>query len=414
MSKLNKHWEALFQKYDILNQIGINGFFDITAKQIKEFHEPRLMCKMDFREQVAKPFAENNLSILAIENGLYRIAKTDAFLDIDLHSLNNKEIQEFQLPDHIETLGLDNIKGESQALDAAMASGMINALIGEDNFLTIRGRRRSSEFEIILSYGNYQSTSYPISGVQIEVDGGYESKNCLALIEAKMRIGISDNMNVRQLLYPHIHFENTTKKTVKTYVMFYEKGGLYTFIPMIYVNQKASLDYANTTKFRLIEIQKPNNTNVLPTNLPAPNNNFPFPQADYFDRVIYTLLKIYELQPISKYELFSNIPVVPRQYDYYFNTLRWFNLAAQTSRSQPVTLTELGEIFVLANEKERLNGFAKMFYMDFLVKFIINNEKTTPTLEVLQKYKMNETTFNRRRSTVIQWHKYFSQNSSLG
>lgn len=409
LTKIEIHWRKLFDKYQIIDHVENEGSFDITADQIKEFHEPRLMCKMDFREQVPTPFSDNNLSILAIENGLYRIAKTDTFLEIDLSAMNQAEIKEFSLPIFIETLGIDIITGESQALDAAMASGMIDELIGEQSFLTIRGRRRSSQFEISLSHGNHQPNIYPISGVQIEIDGGYESENCLALIEAKMRIGISDNMNIRQLLYPHIHFENTIQKTVKTYVMFYEKGGIYTFIPMNYINNKAKLNYTNAIKYRLVENHRSSVQNLFSEELPTPNNKFPFPQADDFEKVLYTLLKLYELQPVLKSELFSEIPIVPRQHDYYFNALRWLNLAEQEGKSQPVSLTELGELLVLTSENERLICFSKIFYKDELVQFMTENPTGMASTETLSKYNINETTFKRRRSSVLKWHTYFSE-----
>ena len=38
---VNEAWEKLFEKYDILNKIQNDGAFFITAKQIKEFKEPR-------------------------------------------------------------------------------------------------------------------------------------------------------------------------------------------------------------------------------------------------------------------------------------------------------------------------------------------------------------------------------------
>ena len=37
-------WEALFDKYDILNRIDMNGSFRISAAQIREYREPRLMA----------------------------------------------------------------------------------------------------------------------------------------------------------------------------------------------------------------------------------------------------------------------------------------------------------------------------------------------------------------------------------
>lgn len=44
-SLLNTAWEQLFEKYSILDVVREHGNFIITAKQIKEFREPRLMTK---------------------------------------------------------------------------------------------------------------------------------------------------------------------------------------------------------------------------------------------------------------------------------------------------------------------------------------------------------------------------------
>lgn len=42
-------WESLFDKYHILTEIEQNGQFIISANQIKEFREPRLMTKFDHK-----------------------------------------------------------------------------------------------------------------------------------------------------------------------------------------------------------------------------------------------------------------------------------------------------------------------------------------------------------------------------
>ena len=52
-------WEALFQKYDILSRIAAEGQFFISANQIKEFREPRLMTKFDHRVNLPALFADN-------------------------------------------------------------------------------------------------------------------------------------------------------------------------------------------------------------------------------------------------------------------------------------------------------------------------------------------------------------------
>ena len=72
-------WEALFDKYDILNQVYSNGQFIISASQIKEYREPRLMAKFDHGINLPHIFADNNLAILPISRGDYAISNFKAY-----------------------------------------------------------------------------------------------------------------------------------------------------------------------------------------------------------------------------------------------------------------------------------------------------------------------------------------------
>lgn len=63
-------WKKLFKKYDILQHIEDDGYFNISAIQIKEFREPRLMTKFDHSVNLPMLFLENNLSILPITRGI--------------------------------------------------------------------------------------------------------------------------------------------------------------------------------------------------------------------------------------------------------------------------------------------------------------------------------------------------------
>ena len=68
-------WEKLFTKYDILNQVDMHQKYVITAGQIKEYREPRLMAKFDHIINLPQIFAKNRLSILPISRGSYVISK---------------------------------------------------------------------------------------------------------------------------------------------------------------------------------------------------------------------------------------------------------------------------------------------------------------------------------------------------
>ena len=64
-------WEMLFDKYHILDEVKRHGQFVISAGQIKEFREPRLMTKFDHRVNLPQIFSENGLAILPVTRGDY-------------------------------------------------------------------------------------------------------------------------------------------------------------------------------------------------------------------------------------------------------------------------------------------------------------------------------------------------------
>ena len=406
-------WEILFKRHNIVATVAANGHFDITAEQIKTVREPRLMCKMDFKQSVAQPFKTHNLSILAIKNGLYRIAKTSPFFEIDVGHIGKIKVIDFQLPKFIETLHFENITSESQALDAAVASGMIDRLLGEESYLTVRGRRYTSKMNIrIQRHDSKTLQNYPISSVQIEVDGGYESKSSLALIEAKM--GTADNMNMRQLVYPHIHFTSQTQKDVKTFVMFYETGSIFTFIPMTFESNNPLLDYKKTVRFRLVKTNVPKTSlSTSAFTLPATGNGAPFPQADDFSKVLFGLLKLSEIQPASKADLFGNFPLDPRQYDYYFNALRWLGLVEQNGRGGDCYLTPIANALIEMNEKQRISVMRDIMLSDTVFSMALENHKYVPTDKELEDRNMSVKTYmNRRRNTVLSWLNETEKNQS--
>ncbi len=61
-NKNDKAWEKLFDKYNILDTVNNEGIYEITASQIKEFREPRLMTKFDHRNNLPILFKNNKLS----------------------------------------------------------------------------------------------------------------------------------------------------------------------------------------------------------------------------------------------------------------------------------------------------------------------------------------------------------------
>lgn len=395
----DKSWENIFNTYKILSGVNKNGFVDITADQIKavDGKEARLMTKVDFRENLSTVMRNEGLSILAIKNGIYRIAKNDPFIDIDkkIHT----KIIEILPPKNILAIDPYNIKSESAALDIAAISNMHTILFGEESKLSIRGRLRGS-----LSF-KIGSTSYDIDGVQIEVDGGYESKSALHLVEAK--IGYRNNINIRQLLYPQLFWEAELhgQKEVKSYV-FYLQEDVYRFIPYYYDGKIGYVNHSEEKAFRFTPLKPSWNFSLYDIKINEKNidSSIPFPQADKFETINTMLIVLSEYECADKETLKTHFDIVDRQIDYYFNVLKWLKLCTENNGCW--ILTSDGKRITLLPFRKRMEEVAKIVFSDPIMNAVLHQREPSPVF--YSKYRMkSESTIRRRLQTVKAWVFYF-------
>jgi len=198
MSSLTEQaWAKLFDELNIEASLDARGIFNVTAEQINSItnRQPRLMTKFDTRESRPDPIKKARCTILPIRNGEYVLVRGSGYANLpetgDYEFYNSGALDVFQtLPEICTT--------ESQVIDVALASGLLQEFVGETNLvLTIRGRRRTNPFEFIFEGTSHHS--FQVDGVQIEIDGGYEADK-VYILEVKM--GARDNFIVRQLYYP--------------------------------------------------------------------------------------------------------------------------------------------------------------------------------------------------------------------
>ena len=116
-----------------------------------------------------------------------------------------------QLPTFIETIDPDNIYSESNALNVASLSGMFKDAFNEDLYETIQGKMRTNSFEFNI-YANDIENSIKVNGAGIEIDGGYESRTKVVLVEAKN--SMPDDFVIRQLYYPYRHWKDKVLKEI--------------------------------------------------------------------------------------------------------------------------------------------------------------------------------------------------------
>lgn len=414
-------WEKILEELlSVKSEIEKTGHCDIESALIKKHREPRLACKIDYRQNIPKPLRDEKLSVLAIKNGHYRLARTDPFIDVDEKQCRGSRSPDyFSIPSHIKMLTPQNISSESKALDAAFVSGMLNDVAGDRLSLVLRGREFCKRIAFSLPDKKInRSVNYQIEKVQVEVDGGYESKTGLHLFEAKS--GLSNNMNLRQLLYPQLHYEGLLKnqKQVKTYVMFYEPGRGY----FHFYRFRAEHDDFRFSDYRRYALKTEWFANfswddLCTVEVDANKTGYgaPFPQADRIDKILAVFLRLSEAGPLSKEALFASYNIVPRQHDYYVNALRWMGLVKITGEEKSVCqLTPEGKRIAKKPEREILQEMGKVIFSNDLCHQFISSDVPDIRMDIRRRNGLEkDSTFHRRIQTVRSWKKYLQEVLSI-
>ena len=94
-------WRQLFDKYNIIQRVREDGAFEITANEIIEFREPRLMAKFDHSKNLPEIFRKNKLSILPRTRGRYVISNFQTYHDLEPHSASLIKVQ---FPEHLQSI----------------------------------------------------------------------------------------------------------------------------------------------------------------------------------------------------------------------------------------------------------------------------------------------------------------------
>ena len=406
-------WEKLFEKYHILDEIDRHGRFVISAGQIKEFREPRLMTKFDHRVNLPRIFSENNLAVLPVTRGDYVISSFSAYQDFEPPAA---EVQKISIPPYIQSLMPQFLVSEAIALNCANACGILKDFL-EDKALvpTVSGRMGSGEFdfEIETSSGKQRVM---VSNSQIEIDAAYEGINSLSLFEAKR--DLSDDFLIRQLYYPFRVWSGRVTKTVKPvfltfsngvfylYQYQFEKPGDYNSLRL--VKQK---NYAIAAEIRRTDIES-----LVQTTPVEQEPAISFPQANSMSRLI-NLVELLNERPMTKQDITSEYAFDERQTNYYTDAGRYLELIEKVCGEAGNVLFQLTpqgrRIMSLAYRERQLAVAAQILkHMVFqeTLKLCLQcgaMPDTKTVVQIMRKaglYRVEaESTYERRSSTITSW-----------
>lgn len=414
----DKAWEKLFDKHNIIRTVEDNGLYEISARQINEFREARLMTKFDHRSNLPILFEENNLSILPITRGSYVIANFEAYHDFESPVT---EINKVVAPDFIHSIDFENITSEATAINVAYLSGILADFIAEETLLpTVNGRMGSDRFDFnIYNKVSNQLQNIAVVNSQIEIDGGYEGFDSLTLIEAKN--SLSDDFLVRQLYYPYRLWQGKVRKPVKPVFLTYTNGVFnlyeYEFLEPNNYNSLVLVKQKNYTleqeEIQIDEIISVFNQAQI-TDEPI---GIPFPQADSFRRVINICELLNEKEYLTREEITYNYDFDLRQTNYYTDACRYLGLVdKERDQNEGVKyfLTDKGKGIFRLNLKSRNLLFVKCIlekraFNEAFQKYLTELELPSKNeiviiMESSNLYNVNsESTYKRRASTISGW-----------
>jgi hypothetical protein len=371
------------------------------------------MAKFDFSRQLPGVFRENDLGILPIKNGEYIIGKFNLFETIKNTKYEDIDVKKVSLPDFIETIDPDNIYSESNALNVASLSGMFKDAFNEELYETIQGKMRTNTFNFIISSNNVDN-NIEVNGAAIEIDGGYESKSKVVLVEAKN--SMPEDFVIRQLYYPYRHWKDKVMKEIVPVFFAYDNGIYNMFIYSFEDLYKYNSLKLNDIKRYMIsskssETIKKDIFERIELIDELPQEEVPLPQADSFSKVIGTL-ELINNDVCTANDIASELEFDARQGKYYIDALRYLELVQRGEKVGEYKLAPNGFALVNMDIKTRNEKMVELiikhkpFYETY--KYYLDNEEipTRETIkETIRKYipNMADETVNRRASTIRGW-----------
>lgn len=406
-------WENLFDKYKITDNIAKNGQLIISADQIREFREPRLMTKFDHKVNLPKIFAENDLAILPVSRGDYIISSFSAYKNFEEPSANYQKIT---IPNHLQSLMPQFIVSEAIALNCANACGILNDFLEDDDIVpTVNGRMGSGLFGF-----NIDTKLGPqyvgVQNSQIEIDAAYEGVNFLSLFEAKK--DISEDFLIRQLYYPFRTWSAKISKPIKSVFTVFSNGvfnfyeykfeDLSNYNSLQLVKQK---NYVIATGITLSDIQR-----ILNTAHIMSEEEISFPQANSMLRII-NLIELLNEKSMTKQEITTEYAFDERQTNYYTDAGRYLGLIEKNyddDRNIVFSLSERGRHIMSLEYKARQLAIAtqvlihKVFNEVLKIHLQYGEMPDIKTIVNIMKksnlYNIEaDSTYIRRSSTIVGW-----------
>lgn len=417
----NDAWKKILEKYEIVDEIQSKGIFHIKASQIKEFKEPRLMAKWDSSDSLPVVLKKNNLNILPNSRSSYVLGDFLLYEPLPelLEPVNKMDYVE--LPEY-ESIDINNISSESNAINVLILSGILDDFLGSNNTVeTFNGRMGTGEFDFVVNTSRDIKQEIHVKNAQCEIDGGFENEDYIIIMEAKNVV--HDDFHIRQLYYPYRLWRSKVKKPIRLVFSLY-----YNMIYRLFeyeftdINDYSSIRLVRTKNYSLQDttitfedLSEVRRNTEISIDDDQEKYNVPFVQANSFERVISLMENMLD-NPMTPMQISELMDFELRQADYYFNAGKYLGLFEKSNEDKQVHvyLTDLGKQIVKHNYKKRQLKLVEQIFkhkifadcFDYVVQNGNIPDKIFIECEMRELNVCNEGQIARRASSVQSWMKW--------
>ncbi len=350
--KADEAWKGLIEKYKISEQIEAYGQCNVSADQMKEFREPRLMAKWDSEEVLPSALKKRQWNILPVSRKSYTVSDYQLYEKLPAFLPGKGPMEEMHFAATYESIDFQQITSEANAIHVLLLSDALDRFLGAEGTVeTFNGRMGTGNFHFSVNSFSGNQRQVSVESAQCEIDGGFENDENVIIMEAKNVL--HPDFHVRQLYYPYRLWRSRVKKPIRLiFSQYYNRvfrlleyrfadAENYSSIQLIR-QQCYSLDDTKITKDDLLRLWE--QTPVTYNDDYRVSGQTPFLQANSMERVISLLEHLGERR-MTVGEIATLMQFRERQSDYYFNAGKYLGIFEKVStwRGKAVALTPLGE-----------------------------------------------------------------------
>ena len=414
----NEAWRALLERYPIEETVRKQGVYRITADQIREYREPRLMAKWDSSDALPEALRKRKLNLLPDSRMSYVMGDFLLYEPIPELREHVLRMTHVEMPEY-ESIDVNNISSEANAIHVLTLSGILDDFLGDGpSVATFNGRMGTGAFDFRVNTVQGAAREIHVENAQCEIDGGFENARSVVIMEAKNVV--HSDFHVRQLYYPYRLWRTRVKKPIRLVFSVYSNM-IYRLFEYRFADPEdySSIELVQAknyslqdTRISLRELLEVRERTAIRTDDDMDDTSVPFIQANSMERIISLLENLYG-NPMTPGQIAELMDFDPRQSDYYYNAGRYLGLFEKKNADGQVLvgLTGLGEKVFRMNYKPRqLKLVELMLEHRIFAEFFDAGAETGryPDKKVIgqrmrELHVCNEGQIARRASSVERW-----------